>query len=201
MRPAAAAPPPRTVAGGSGFLELDELAFEQTSSTDMVVRDAGSDIIGHVNRRPRLEEPGFLIPRVMVLETTGPDGPVDLLHITDPRSMGGADCDAALPDGTPVAHITEIWRWFRLNLAIHVEAGEGPPVASISRESMGFCAYFLSRYRYRLRIEPGVDRPPGWRWRRRCTRCRRTGTRTRRTNEPGGRFGCGIVSGVERWRP
>lgn len=184
-RPAAAAPPPRTVAGGSGFLELDELAFEQTSSTDMVVRDAGGDIVGHVNRRPRLEERGFLTPRVMVLEATGPDGPVDLLHITDPRSMGGTDYDATLPDGTPVARITGIRRWFRLNLAIRAEvddllsdgdlncslvhvfrdvgqpakkAGEGPTVASISRESMGLGAYFLSRYRYRLRIEPGVDR-------------------------------------------
>lgn len=111
---------PRTVADGSGFLELDELAFEQTSSTDMVVRDAGGDIVGHVNRRPRLEERGFRTPLVMVLETTGPD---DLLHITDPRSMGGADYDVALPDGTPVARITEIWRWFRLNIAIRVEAG------------------------------------------------------------------------------
>ena len=90
----------------------------------MVVREAGGDFVGHVNRRPRLEERGFLTPRVMVLEATGPDGPVDVLHITDPRSLGGADYDAALPDGTPVARITGIWRWFRLNLAIRAEAGD-----------------------------------------------------------------------------
>ena len=131
-RPAAAAPAPDHRATPD-FLDLNELAFDQISRREMDVFDADGQLVARIRRARHREESAFFSPRVLVVED---EAGREFLHIRDLRGMGGANFDASLPgDDEP-----------------------GPPVASLSRERMGFFNSLSSLYRFRLRMDARLSR-------------------------------------------
>lgn len=186
-RPGAAAPAPAPRAVPD-FLDRNELAFDQISRREMDVFDADGQLVARIRRARHREERAFLSPRVLVVEDEAgreflhirdlrgmggasfdaflPGEEERLVYIVGMWKlfrMGlsiqlhaeGVEPAGLLADGDRSCRFVEIFP----DVGQPDKGGDPvPPVASLSRERMGFFNSLSSLYRFRLRMDSRLSR-------------------------------------------